>query len=318
MYRIDLSCTAELLTEATTLAHGQAHVAVPLTRLFEVVIEDLAERIVSGFPTPGKVGEVRLEEKGQRSELSDVMGVRLRSAMAERIRRREQRGVWTPIGGDAESEPASVPEYVLRGELRCSGEDEGDIEVWVEVHYAGDDYPVFGRGTYVAVESLPAGLKCAGGASERRHEAAGVAVVSERLDEKAAERGARNLARARVIALALDLSLPDLEEVSSEREMIEVLGPYLSQGLTVDERWSGGAPGVGGGERREKGVLSARVARVGGRSAPAVNASLGASSYAARQPISIEIRSEESAYLGVFAWGADNSVVRLYPRGGGT
>ena len=28
VYRIDLSCTAEWLTEATTLAHGQAHVAV--------------------------------------------------------------------------------------------------------------------------------------------------------------------------------------------------------------------------------------------------------------------------------------------------
>ena len=46
---------------------------------------------------------------------------------------------------------------------------------------------------------------------------------------------------------------------------------------------------------------------------PALSARLGHSVYRAMEPIAIAIRCEEALHLGVFAWGADNRVVRLYP-----
>lgn len=65
--------------------------------------------------------------------------------------------------------------------------------------------------------------------------------------------------------------------------------------------------------------LAARVVLLGAVIRPAVSARLVRVVYKAREtPIRMEIRSEERAYLGVYAWGADNRVVRLYPRAGET
>ena len=178
-------------------------------------------------------------------------------------------------------------------------------------------------GADIAVDSLPPGMVNAlavattpvGG---RMHEANAEAVISERLDRKAAERAVRNLARARVIAQALGLPAPGVEEVTSESDAIALLENLLNEGLPLDETWFPVTPeALVTGEKRVAVGLAARVVPLGTMFHPAVTARLGIKVYRAREPMTIEIRSEESAYLGVFAWGADNRVVRLYPNRGG-
>ena len=61
--------------------------------------------------------------------------------------------------------------------------------------------------------------------------------------------------------------------------------------------------------------LAARVVPVGALARPAVTARLDRTVYREGDPIEIEVRGETAAHLGVFAWSADDRVVRLYPRG---
>ena len=70
--RISLSCTAEWPARAETLARAEADVPIRATRMFDVVIEDLADQIITGLGATGRLGEVRLVERGQRSELVPV------------------------------------------------------------------------------------------------------------------------------------------------------------------------------------------------------------------------------------------------------
>ena len=313
--RINVSCTAELLTETETLAHADVDVPVERNRMFDVVIEDLAERIVRDLPQDGTLRAVRLSERGQRSELSEFMGNRLKSSVSERILRHENWGMWQAIGGDAGSDQSTRPEYVLSGELWCAA-DEGVVQLIVDVDDPEGDPPrLFGRSAQVPVDSLPSGLRCAAGASERRHEAVGATVMSEGLDRNAAERAARNLARARVIARGLGMSLPDVEVVSDERQAFAVVAPYLSRGLPVDEQELLLTPADrANGEDRAVVRLSARVVAVG--TSGEVTAFLEDDHYEVDEPIRIQIESDRALHVGVFAWRGDERVIRLYPRDG--
>ena len=104
-----------------------------------------------------------------------------------------------------------------------------------------------------------------------------------------------------------------MDEVWTEADAVAALGQYLSKGLPVDEQFRD--LGVDDGSRI--GVrLAAKVVPVGVVSRPAVTAKLQKTVFKAMEPISIELRSEAKVWLGVFAWGADNRVVRLYPKDG--
>ena len=95
------------------------------------------------------------------------------------------------------------------------------------------------------------------------------------------------------------------------------MGDYLSRGLPVDEQFQDHTLGVDDGSRI--GVrLIARVVPVGLVSRPVVTAKLPKKVFKAMEPITIELRSEARVHLGVFAWGADNKVVRLYPNAAAT
>ena len=120
-----------------------------------------------------------------------------------------------------------------------------------------------------------------------------------------------------MVAQALDLPSPRVTDVRTEADAVAAFEGFLDAGLPVDERFRE-VRTVGGARDTEERVavhLVARVAPVGALLRPAVSARLGHTVYQAMEPISIEIRSEEAVHLGVFAWGADNRVVRLYPRG---
>ena len=102
-----------------------------------------------------------------------------------------------------------------------------------------------------------------------------------------------------------------MDEVRTEADAVAALGEYLSKG-PVDEQLHDLAVDEGSriGVR-----LNTKVVPVGVVSTPAVTAKLQKTVFKAIEPISIELRSEAKTYLGVFAWGADNKVVRLCPRG---
>ena len=290
---------------------AEADVPIRATRMFDVMIEGLADQIVIGLAAMGRLGEVRLVERGQRTELSEFVGGRLGDSVAERIEKHKGWGRWRAIGGDEETEQTDVREYDLSGVLGC-GADEDAILLTVSVKDAGDDAPLLGRKTYLPVESLPSWLRCGAEPAELRQEAVGAAVMSEGLDREAAERAARNLARARVIAKGLKLPLPDVEVVSDEREAFELVARYLGRGLPFDERelLATSADGTND-EDRAVVRLSARVVAVG--TAGEVELILNERVFEVDEPMRIQIETERAVHLGVFAWRGDETVIRLYP-----
>ena len=149
----------------------------------------------------------------------------------------------------------------------------------------------------------------------RRYEAVAEAVVSDRLDRLSALRAAYNLARARVVSQALDLPPPGVMMIRTKADAAWVFTGLLDAGLPVDQRFEWINPKEGADEEEKIGVrLTARVVPIGNHLRPAMNAWLDQSVYKAREPIEIEIQSNEEVHLGIFAWCADNRVVRLYPR----
>ena len=313
---IILSCSAVRLVNAVTLATAAAH--FPITRRaahFDVAIDAIASRLAQGAP-PGTVTLVPLLDTGVETTLTRRIGERLEdkiaTAMAKRLGSRAGEAAANAALGDGEASGSDVPRYRLRGELRRLD----DLRFRVDARLLLGERKLIADGTDVAVASVPAELAASlsrgDGAPEptRRYEAVAEAVVSERLDAASARRAARNLARVRVIAQALGLDAPAVNEVRTEADAVAALGEYLSKGLPVDEQFHD--LGVDDGSRI--GVrLGAKVVPVGVVSRPAVTAKLQKTVFKAMEPISIELRSEAKVYLGVFAWGADNRVVRLYP-----
>lgn len=198
----------------------------------------------------------------------------------------------------------------MRGELRRLDDERFRVDARLLL----GERKLIADGADMATASVPAELAASlsrrDGAPEptKRYEAVAEAVVGPRLDAASARRAARNLARARVIAQALGLDAPAVDEVRSEADAVAALGEYLGKGLPVDEQFHAVDNGLRMGVR-----LTAKVVPVGVVSSPALTAKLPKTVFKAMEPITVELRSEAKVYLGVFAWGADNRVVRLYP-----
>ena len=313
---IILSCSAVRLVNAVTLATAAAH--FPISRSaahFDVAIDAIAARLVQGVP-PGTVALVPLLDTGVETTLTRRIGERLEdkiaTQMAKRLGSRAAEAAANVELGRGQTTGTDVPRYRLRGELRRLD----DKRFRVDARLLMGERKLIADGSDVAIASVPAELAASltrsDGAPEptKRYEAVAEAVVSTRLDAASARRAARNLARARVIAQALGLDAPAVDEVQTEADAVAALGEYLGKGLPVDEQFHDLA--VDDGSRI--GVrLSAKVVPVGVVSRPALTATLPKTVFKAMEPITIELRSEAKAYVGVFAWGADNRVVRLYP-----
>ena len=323
---VSVFCKGLALRHATVVATGDAR--FPLSREpvdLQWAIADLAERIVRRAPATGEVERVMLYDRrtGGRTALSSYVTDLLEDAVIEEMeeRRRSEAGAARAeaVLGTARATASEAPRYHLQGSLWMLDAEQIRLQLRL---LAADGQRKLAVGADIASASLPPGLADVPSSVSpqlgRMHEGRAEAVISTRLDRKAAERGARNLARARVVAQALGLPAPAVEAVTSESDGVAVLGDLLKQGVTIDERWIPVSPDTAvGGEERVAVRLAARVAPVGGVYRPRVTASLGKRVLRARDPIGIEVRSEESAYVGVFAWGADNRVVRLYPKRGG-
>ena len=319
---VRLACGATELEGTVNVAHAMA--VFPLERplaSLDIAVPEMARRLAEGAPAVGPVERVMLMDTsiGARGDLGAYLGRRLEGELIQRMADRKG-------GEDEEARVAAT----LRTASEKSAEQwsyrlEGDIwrlddeRIRLEVRLRSGGRSLVAAGADIAVSSLPShlvGSGESGGTPGERYEAVAEAVVSDRLDRASALRAARNLARARVIAQALALPPPGVTAITGEGDAMATFSGYLDKGLPVHERYEEVWPeGGASGEEWVAVRVAARVVPIGGVVRPAVSARLEHAVYEAMKPMRLEIRSEEAARLGVFSWGADDRVVRLYPRG---
>ena len=317
---VDLSCGAWDLEK--TFSHSRAMVRFSLkreTKQLDLAVPEIARRLVEDAPVVGEVAQVIVMDAsiGTRGELGNYIGKlleeKLIEEMSERARTVEQEArVREALG----TEPKPLEEeLVYRIEGTMVHLDDSRMRLTVRMKHG--ERSVVMAGADISVSSLPANLfdGIARGMVGQTFEAFAEAVVSEHLDRAAALRAARNLARARVVAQALGPPVPGISVARTEAEAARVFSGFLDRGLPVDERftevWSEDDSEA---EERVAIRLAARVVPIGSAIRPRVRARLDRGVYRKLQNMRIEILSEERVYIGLFGWGADNRVVRIYPN----
>lgn len=139
--------------------------------------------------------------------------------------------------------------------------------------------------------------------------ATGEALLYRGLGYTDAIRGARLLARRRLMAASLGTPMPAMDMARAPADLVALLAGY-PDAVPTGERWrerfgfddSYGAELVGG------------ASELGGPSAPGVEARLDRRELVAGEVLGIGLTgTRRRAYVAVYAWQADDSVVRLYP-----
>ena len=317
---VALSCTAAGVGNRSALQGRMlASLAiVPVERRlfqYDYVLSRLGNTLAAGADEPKDLQKTFIVygEAGQRSALTEEIGRKLGYAIRNRFadRRyedRQQREFKEAIGRGGD-EPAPPPRgYELRGAFTWIDRKAEAATLWVEL-LDGRDVVAHDSAT-IERSWLPESLAGAdvGG---RRYRAEARAVPSGDLSKDGVSDAAKNLARARVVAKALDMAAPAFEEIGSEAESMAALR-FLAHGIPVDEQFDTW-PSAGG---EWSARLTARVVAVGTVLRPTVEAALSGDEFRAREPIGIELSASDSVYTAVFSWGADNRVVRLYPNMG--
>ena len=241
------------------------------------------------------------DDGAQREGLERYLTDWLRDAFGRQRRNR----LYTLVEPPPDVDPASVTDGTLEAKAAVHAG-----RVVVSLHVRDDQWTQVASTRVELDEGLfPPGVVRDPGAE--RFQAKVRAVVSGGLDRAGATRAMRNLARARVVARALGLPPPSIDVVRTEADGVRALTGTLDHGIPVDERFSGPRPDGSGGLEAE---LEARVVRVGDEGRPRVEASLGRSEFRAGKPIEITLSAGEAVHAAVFAWGADDRIVRLYPN----
>ncbi len=312
---VQLSCRATDILEATIVGRAEALVPVQAANVqpFEPALIGLAADIWPYITDMGSIQSegIRDQQTGSLTNLGTHVADRLmeqfnvRFSEAERKRKRDRD--FQEAIAPGESKDSTLRDYRLSGVIWTL--DEELIDIRAKVKWQGR--VVATRSVRVAMATVPESLRAVAGTRAEFYEAVGEAVVSARLDREAATRAARNLARARVIAQATGVSGPAATEVADEADAATLI-QFLSFGIPKNERSS---PISTGGDRNRVAVsVKAQVVPVGSAAAPSISASLNKPVYRAMEPIVIEVTSPVTAHLGIFAWGADNNVVRIYPN----
>ena len=208
---IGLSCSAVDL--GTTVVVAVAAADFPLSRgvaRYELAIDAIARNLAQGVP-PGRVELVPLlNGTGVQTVLTRRVGERLddeiATLMAKRLASRAAEAVANAVLSDGQAQGSGEQHYRLRGQVRRFD----DTRIRVDARLQLGERKLIADGADVAIESIPAelrdSLRSGDDAPEptRRYQAQAEAVVSASLDAASAQRAARNLARARVIAQALE------------------------------------------------------------------------------------------------------------------
>ena len=327
---IHLSCTA------LSVGAGELESDVPASEIFPVsrsafrfdyalnrLIRRLAEGLFKrlGDRWPGRIAGAYVihRDTGQRSRLGGILEEHLSAGVnrkidARRVRlEREARG--RAVLQSDEDRPAEGSGYRLCGGVQPWSDSTMRLQVRLtgggcESSAAPEENEVLSRASEdIEWAWLPSGI--VGDAGARRFRAEARAELSAKLDEGGAKRAMRNLARARVVAQALGVAAPSMDVIRTEAEGVRALTGTLDHGIPVDESFSGPWPDGSNGLKLE---LTARVVKIGAAVRPRFRASLEKSELRENEPVRIGLSADEAVHAAVFAWGADNRVVRLYPN----
>ena len=249
---------------------------------------------------------------GQWSALTNDMGKRVQKAVKERFRshlkflqgQANEEAVREGSGGRTVAPSGS---YELRGELRWLDNDL--MSLWVQLQ-DGDRVVASANDDNIKRTWMPVFL-LRQDAGARRYHASARAVPSEEFRGESAKQAAKNLARARVVAQALGLAKPEVDDVRSDADGMRVLSRTLGYGIPANELFTGPPEDRDGGWKVN---LSARVVKVGSEVRPKFEAKLVQDQLRAMDPIRIDLSATEAVHVAVFVWGADNRVVCLYPN----
>lgn len=310
---VALYCSAIHIETATTAGRGnavfpRAGLAPGLT--WSDAATDTARQLDAAMSVPGDIARVTVidQRSGRQTPLGQLIGSRLRADLARRMTVRlaeteAEAAARAQLGGD-DTVP-NTPRYTLRGVLWAAG----PARMVLSVEALHDERVAAMAQADLDRAALPADLTETGGGAVDADTVRGEALVSAALDARAAFRAARNLARARRIAQAIGLPAPPLTRVATEAEAAVVLAEALAHGIPFGERFESLATPL---EQARIAVdLTARVRALTGTGQ--LDAALDRAIYAAGAPIRLTLDARTALHIGVFAWGADNAVVRLYP-----
>ncbi|RED53554.1 DUF4384 domain-containing protein [Aestuariispira insulae] len=314
-----LACNASDLLHATTL--GRAQAVIPLdakksgAQPYELALSDIA------FQVAPKLGDlkaidriaIRDQNKGSQTDLGAWLGKQLATQVESRVSQKqrqdqEQYERQRELDETAQETMQPTGHYSLTGTLYRL--DETTLQLLVSFDHRGQ---TAAKGSAkLTLASLPESHQESQNIRERVFSAVGEAIVSAKLDQDAARRAAQNLARARVVAQALGIPGPAVKEIVSEADAAHALTKTLSAGIPIEERFIDINP-TGPGERIAV-EIRARVLPVGTVLVPDVKARLSKGTYRAMEPIYLDVSSTATAFIGVYSWGADNRVVRIFPN----
>ena len=267
----------------------------------------LADALRSGLD-PGARFRASVRLSGERSPFGDWFLGQVAEHLAGRLAERPLY-VSRPLrGADAEGRPL---------DLRL------DAEVWdhgrhIEVHVRGvagtDEARTTARLDAAALLAHFRPLTPDGGRLGTGYRIAdGAAAVGPELRRDELGVAAEAVARALLVDEALDRR-DETPAVARSRDAIAAAWRRLADAIPHDETWSGVASGPDASARR----LQARVARLGGRDAPGLSATLDRAVYRPGDPLRVQAAvTGGRAFLALYAWQADGSVVRVAPANGG-
>ena len=138
--------------------------------------------------------------------------------------------------------------------------------------------------------------------------AAGAARTGGELSEIEAHQAAKTLARAKVIRAARGTpgGLPNnIVRMAQASDLTK----SLDTGIPFDEKWRESTDNSGAYSV----TLKAKVRQLSDRAG--LSARLSKPNYAAMEPIHINLSVLQDSYVGLFAWQADGSVLRINPKG---
>ena len=312
--KIVLTCTAIGVGEGSKLKGKMkaSKAIIPVDRglfQYDYVLSRLGNKLADDAKEPKTILKTFITEGDtrQRSKLTTDIGERVRNAIWNWFKgireEREANREFDEITGNEGDKPVEAPGgYKLLGSIKMI--NQRILELTAELQDGGK------RIAHARVDIdkgwIPKNLI---GQAQLRYSKEARAIVSPGLSKKTALVAASNLARARVVAEALGIEAPDVTDISSEAEGMEAL-KFLERGIPVDETlksWSSAE-----GDRIV--TLEARVVAVGGTLQPSVDARLERNDLREGDKIRIFLSAAEPVHAAVFAWGADNSVFRLYPN----
>jgi hypothetical protein len=140
--------------------------------------------------------------------------------------------------------------------------------------------------------------------------ATGVARITKFHSKEEAQRSAQALARARAIVSKLPTAGAGLpRSIESSAEAADMLG-YMGRGITHHEVWTFHPAGA----KEVRVELKAKVRLLPSELDRKLTGQIEPAEVVAGQPYRLKINAKKDANIGVFAWQANGTVVRLYPE----